>query len=240
MGDWALMSMAPRQPGNFPQATPDTAGIPGALKGEMLIAPFNDIDTVASLVREHGTELAGVSAAGSVEIARLQVLRDEALVWLRRYLSRRNVRGEIPALAGLSRASILPLSDEMLSKLEHVTEGFLGHEAGGQCWLGVRSGAFSLAQPTEASVVRDMRHMLKLLVGNIIGEPIEVHGIARGRAKNELVAQLLERVGHGATLSGATESGGFGVVARVEVGDEVVDRADEAFEHRGEDGTVCG
>jgi oligopeptide/dipeptide ABC transporter ATP-binding protein len=35
----------------------------------------------------------------------------------------------------------------------------------------------------------------RMTVGNIIGEPIEVHGIARGRAKNELVAQLLERVG---------------------------------------------
>src|SRR3954471_6676205 len=29
-------------------------------------------------------------------------------------------------------------------------------------------------------------------VGNIIGEPIEVHGIARGRAKRDLVASLLQ------------------------------------------------
>ena len=28
MGDWALMSMAPRQPGNFPQATPDSTPVP--------------------------------------------------------------------------------------------------------------------------------------------------------------------------------------------------------------------
>ena len=35
----------------------------------------------------------------------------------------------------------------------------------------------------------------RMTIGNIIGEPIEVHGIARGQAKNELVAGLLERVG---------------------------------------------
>jgi oligopeptide/dipeptide ABC transporter ATP-binding protein len=35
----------------------------------------------------------------------------------------------------------------------------------------------------------------RMTIGNIIGEPIEVHGIAKGAAKNELVASLLDRVG---------------------------------------------
>ena len=35
----------------------------------------------------------------------------------------------------------------------------------------------------------------RMTVGNIIGEPIVVHGIAKGKAKDELVASLLERVG---------------------------------------------
>src|SRR5439155_16380331 len=35
----------------------------------------------------------------------------------------------------------------------------------------------------------------RMNVGNIVGEPIEVHGIAKGRAKQELVASLLSRVG---------------------------------------------
>ncbi len=35
----------------------------------------------------------------------------------------------------------------------------------------------------------------RMTVGNIIGEPIEVHGIAKGREKNDLVAALLHRVG---------------------------------------------
>jgi oligopeptide/dipeptide ABC transporter ATP-binding protein len=32
-------------------------------------------------------------------------------------------------------------------------------------------------------------------VGNIIGEPIQVHGLARGKERNEMVASLLARVG---------------------------------------------
>ncbi|HEV8290784.1 MAG TPA: ABC transporter ATP-binding protein [Tepidisphaeraceae bacterium] len=35
----------------------------------------------------------------------------------------------------------------------------------------------------------------RMTIGNIIGEPIQVHGIAKGAEKNELVAQLLQRVG---------------------------------------------
>ena len=35
----------------------------------------------------------------------------------------------------------------------------------------------------------------RMTIGNIIGEPIEVHGIAAGQAKRDLVASLLSRVG---------------------------------------------
>src|SRR2546421_1115629 len=35
----------------------------------------------------------------------------------------------------------------------------------------------------------------RMTVGNIIGEPIQVHGLAKGRDRNELVGQLLQRVG---------------------------------------------
>ena len=60
MSDYALMSLAPKRPGNFPQAIPDSPGIPRSVRDEMLVAPFNDLETVASLIREHGHELAGV------------------------------------------------------------------------------------------------------------------------------------------------------------------------------------
>lgn len=60
MSDYALMSMAPKRPGNFPQAIPDSAGIPENVRGEVLIAPFNDADLAASLIKQHRDELAGV------------------------------------------------------------------------------------------------------------------------------------------------------------------------------------
>jgi glutamate-1-semialdehyde 2,1-aminomutase len=60
MSDYALMSMAPRNPGNFPRAIPDSAGIPKSVADEMLVAAFNDIEMVESLIKEHKDELAGV------------------------------------------------------------------------------------------------------------------------------------------------------------------------------------
>jgi glutamate-1-semialdehyde 2,1-aminomutase len=60
MSDYSLMSLAPRRPGNFPQPVPDSPGIPQSLRSEVLIAPFNDPDTAASLIAEHRDELGGV------------------------------------------------------------------------------------------------------------------------------------------------------------------------------------
>jgi glutamate-1-semialdehyde 2,1-aminomutase len=60
MSDYALMSLAPKRPGNFPRATPDSAGIPKSVADEMLVAAFNDIDMVESLIEEQKDELAGV------------------------------------------------------------------------------------------------------------------------------------------------------------------------------------
>jgi glutamate-1-semialdehyde 2,1-aminomutase len=60
MSDYALMSLAPKRPGNFPRPTPDSAGIPKSVADEMLVAAFNDIDMVESLIEEQKEELAGV------------------------------------------------------------------------------------------------------------------------------------------------------------------------------------
>src|SRR5271166_789818 len=60
MSDYSLMSLAPKRPGNFPQAVPDSAGIPRSVREEILVAPFNDIQAAAAMVREHRDELAGV------------------------------------------------------------------------------------------------------------------------------------------------------------------------------------
>ncbi|MEM7525479.1 MAG: aminotransferase class III-fold pyridoxal phosphate-dependent enzyme, partial [Pseudomonadota bacterium] len=56
----AQMSLAPTKLANFPNAVPDSAGIPESVREEMLIAPFNDIDFMRSLIAEHGPEIACV------------------------------------------------------------------------------------------------------------------------------------------------------------------------------------
>ena len=49
----AQMSLAPAKQVNFPQAVPDSAGIPQSVADQMIIAPFNDLEAVAALMTEH-------------------------------------------------------------------------------------------------------------------------------------------------------------------------------------------
>ena len=60
MSGEALMSLSPSKLINFPQAVPDSAGIPESVRDNMLIAPFNDTDFVSSLIEEHADEIACV------------------------------------------------------------------------------------------------------------------------------------------------------------------------------------
>lgn len=58
--DYAMMSFSPRQRLPFPQAEPDSAGIPEAIRDLVLVAPFNDLQTTEEIVTQHGDELAAV------------------------------------------------------------------------------------------------------------------------------------------------------------------------------------
>ena len=49
----AQMSLAPTTHVNFPQAVPDSAGIPPGVADQMLIAPFNDLAAVEMLLAEN-------------------------------------------------------------------------------------------------------------------------------------------------------------------------------------------
>ena len=60
MNDYALMSMMPKEPIPFPQALPDSSGIPDSIRNEMLIAPFNDIELTSEIIAENATDIAGV------------------------------------------------------------------------------------------------------------------------------------------------------------------------------------
>ena len=60
MSDWGLMSLAPKRLANFPEAVPDSPGIPDALRGEVLVAPYNDIDAAVRLIEARHDEIGGV------------------------------------------------------------------------------------------------------------------------------------------------------------------------------------
>ncbi|MEO3415068.1 aminotransferase class III-fold pyridoxal phosphate-dependent enzyme [Roseovarius sp. CAU 1744] len=79
----AQMSLAPTRLANFPQAVPDSAGIPDSVAAEMLIAPFNDPDYIRSLLAEWGDQVAGIIVEPLQRIIPpapgfLQLLREEA------------------------------------------------------------------------------------------------------------------------------------------------------------------
>ena len=79
----AQMSLAPAKMVNYPQAVPDSAGIPEGVRAEMLIAPFNDPDYIRSLLAEWGNEVAAIIVEPLQRIIPpepgfLQVLREEA------------------------------------------------------------------------------------------------------------------------------------------------------------------
>lgn len=60
MSGEALMSLSPTKLVNFPQAEPDTAGVPESVRDSMLIAPYNDADFARGLIAEHAHEIAAV------------------------------------------------------------------------------------------------------------------------------------------------------------------------------------
>ena len=60
MHDYALMSMSPANPHDFPRPTPDSPGIPRSVQDEVLIAPFNDLDAAAATIAARHDELGAV------------------------------------------------------------------------------------------------------------------------------------------------------------------------------------
>ena len=60
MSESSLMSLAPKRLVNYPVGVPDSAGIPAAVRDNVLVAPFNDAEVARQLIAEYADELAGV------------------------------------------------------------------------------------------------------------------------------------------------------------------------------------
>lgn len=58
--DYAMWSYSPKRPANFPEPVPDTAGMPKAIAQNVLIAPYNDVETMTRIVRQHSGDLAAI------------------------------------------------------------------------------------------------------------------------------------------------------------------------------------
>jgi glutamate-1-semialdehyde 2,1-aminomutase len=57
--DYVMFNAYQSSPG-YPAATPDSAGIPPELRSEVLVAPFNDIETTCDIIQKHRDSLAAV------------------------------------------------------------------------------------------------------------------------------------------------------------------------------------
>ncbi|HYM68182.1 MAG TPA: aminotransferase class III-fold pyridoxal phosphate-dependent enzyme [bacterium] len=60
MNDYGLWGTVPSRPSAYPNAEPDSLGIPDAIRGQVLVAPFNDAARAASLIEQHARDLAAV------------------------------------------------------------------------------------------------------------------------------------------------------------------------------------
>ena len=60
MNDYALMSVFSTNPDGYPHPSPDSAGIPRAIQDEVLIAPFNDLDTTSEIIEQYHDEIGGI------------------------------------------------------------------------------------------------------------------------------------------------------------------------------------
>lgn len=58
--DYGLMSLAPKQSSDSSRPVPDSPGIPRSVAEDMLVATFNDVNSVARLIQEHKESIAAV------------------------------------------------------------------------------------------------------------------------------------------------------------------------------------
>ena len=58
--DYGNFSVSPSAVSNYPQGRPDSGGMPRALHDTVLVAPFNNLDTVRRIVEAHRADLAAI------------------------------------------------------------------------------------------------------------------------------------------------------------------------------------
>ena len=60
MSSEGLMSLYPSTLTNYPLAIPDSPGIPESIRDQVLVAPFNDLESATGIIREYEKDLAAI------------------------------------------------------------------------------------------------------------------------------------------------------------------------------------
>ena len=58
--DYAIVSTFPKETGDYPQGSPDSAGQPEATVSTMLVCPYNDLDALRKIVADHHADIAAI------------------------------------------------------------------------------------------------------------------------------------------------------------------------------------
>ena len=86
--DYSSFALFPTQPSNYPVGAADSGGVPQALQPTVLVAPYNALDVVEDIVREHARDLAAIIVE---PVQRIIFAEPEFLQGLRRICDRYGV-----------------------------------------------------------------------------------------------------------------------------------------------------
>ncbi len=111
--DYAMVSTFPRETGHYPRGQADSHGQPQATVSTMLVAPYNNLEAVKSIVREQGHDMAAIIAE---PVQRIIPAKPEFLHGLRKICD----------------------DHDILLILDEVVTGFRLGYGGGQDWFDVR------------------------------------------------------------------------------------------------------
>ena len=209
----AQMSLAPEVQANFPQAIPDSAGIPDSVRDEMVIAPFNDPATVVALLDEYGDDIAAIIVEPLQRVVPpqpgfLQLLRDECTKRSIVLIFDEIVTGFRLAYGGAQEAyGVVP---DLCS---------LGKIIGGGFPLAAIAGNKELMDHFDQAIVGKDRFLMQL--GTLSGNPVAaVAGIktmeilrrdgayeklrSTGVALQEMLVSHLDAQGHAHKIAGDT------------------------------------
>ncbi|CAN0583556.1 unnamed protein product, partial [Laminaria digitata] len=79
--DYSAFSVTPTAISNYPQGRPDTGGLPANMVDNVLVAPYNDLETVRKIVEEHRDDLAAIIVEG---LQRIILAKEDFLPGLRK------------------------------------------------------------------------------------------------------------------------------------------------------------